>query len=79
MAGCTIHRESKVVVIRIGGLIEVLGVASGALGWCASISCGMTGSAVDSQMAAGEREGGQTVIKDILCIACRMAGQAGGV
>ena len=75
MAGGTIHGESKVVVIRIARLVEILSMAGGALGWCASISCGMTGSAVDSQMAAGEREGGQTVIKDILCIAGRMAGQ----
>lgn len=65
-------------MIRIDGLIEVLGMAGGALRGCTGITCCMTRGTIHIEVTSGQGEVRQRMVKDIFGISSRMAGQTGG-
>lgn len=78
VTGRTIHGEAQIDVVGVDCLVEVLGVAGRTIGWCSGIACCMTGCTIHLEMAAGQWEGGQTVIEHVFGIAGGMTRQAGG-
>ncbi len=77
MAGCAIGGKAQGLMVGVGGLVEIGGMAGNAPGRRALVSVGMTGQTFHGRMRAGQRELGGIVVEGIGCAAVRMASQAG--
>ena len=77
MAGGTIRREVEGLVVRIGCNVPVGHVAGVTIRGCPSIPGGMALDAIGGGMGPGQREAGVAVVKGIIGVAGRMAGEAG--
>ncbi len=77
VAGGTIHGEAQVDMVGIDRLVEIVRMTGGTLRRGAGIACRMAGGTIDIEVTAGQWEGRQVMIKDILRISGGVAGQAG--
>lgn len=76
MACGAFHRDGQCDVIRIEALIKIRRMARYTLGGSSGIPIRMTIQAIDHGMCAGKGEAGIVVIKTVIALSVRMAGEA---
>ena len=76
MTGSTVRREAQRHVVRIGTLVEIRRMASRTIRGCALVTAAMTVYTTRRQVYPCQREVGGIMVKNIVRIARRMAGQA---
>jgi len=79
VAAGTIGGQPERIVVGVGRSVEVGGMAAGAIGGRASVAAAVAVKAVGAQVSPGKREGGSVVVKNVVRIAHRVAGQAGRI
>ena len=78
MAGGAIGGKAQILVVGIGGAVEIGLMAGHTIGWSTLIAACVTVNAGGGGMCAGEREIGCVVVEDVVGIAGGVAGEAGG-
>ena len=82
-AGCSmatgaVRRDIQRQVIRVGALVVIRGMATGAIGGSACIPRSVTINAIGREVRPSQREAGVVVIKSTVRFARRVTGQTGG-
>ena len=75
MAAGTVCRNTQIVVIGVGSLVEICGVAGSTVGWRARIAICMAFNALRRLVCARKREVCRIVVKNIIDISSGVAGK----